>query len=475
MVKKSILADVSVAFIANLVSLFGSILITLILPKFLKITEYSYYQLYIFYTSYVGFFGLGWLDGIYLRYGGQYYWNLDKRLFSAQIRLFTIFETAVSIIILVSLLLLNPGIDKMLVLVFFCFCILLYLPRSFLHNILQTTGRIKDYALGVVIEKIVHIILTIINVMLGHDVFLWYIGSELFGRFCAAVFIFYKCRDIVFAKSNGDEKVLGEIKENISTGLSLMVSNIGSMLIVGVIRQSIEITWNVETFGKISLTLAISNLMMMFINSIALVLFPVLKRSDESALPSIYNKLQTLFMIPILGMLVMYYPIKNLLVNWLPQYTESLHYMAILFPISVFESKMSLVINTYMKTLRKERILLALNTTAVGISLVLAYLSCGIMKSLDMAIFSLLIVLIIRCVIAEFILKKYISIAIYKDMILEITLTICFIFSSWTIGGIFGSFIYFVIYFIYLLIKKKDICRIYQSFKVITLKSMDKK
>lgn len=56
---------------SNLLSLLVSTLVILIIPKLLGVQEYGYWQLYIFYSSYVGFLHFGWNDGIYLRYGGK--------------------------------------------------------------------------------------------------------------------------------------------------------------------------------------------------------------------------------------------------------------------------------------------------------------------------------------------------------------------------------------------------------------------
>ena len=53
---KSILENITYTFIANIFTMLISVIMTLILPKFLGVTEYSYYQLYIFFISYVGFF-----------------------------------------------------------------------------------------------------------------------------------------------------------------------------------------------------------------------------------------------------------------------------------------------------------------------------------------------------------------------------------------------------------------------------------
>ena len=66
---KTILANFSYVIASNLLTVLGSSLVVLLLPKIMGAKEYGYWQLYIFYLSYVGFIHLGWVDGIYLRYG----------------------------------------------------------------------------------------------------------------------------------------------------------------------------------------------------------------------------------------------------------------------------------------------------------------------------------------------------------------------------------------------------------------------
>ena len=69
--KQTILQNMSVAFLAQGVSMCLSILQTLLVPKVLGVEQYGYWQLYIFYISYVGFFHLGLSSGVYLTTGGQ--------------------------------------------------------------------------------------------------------------------------------------------------------------------------------------------------------------------------------------------------------------------------------------------------------------------------------------------------------------------------------------------------------------------
>lgn len=73
-----------------------------------------------------------------------------------------------------------------------------------------------------------------------------------------------------------------------------MVAIIASMLIIVIIRYGISIGWDVATFGKVSLTLSISNFMMIFISSVSVVFFPILKHMDESRLLDIYMKIRNM-------------------------------------------------------------------------------------------------------------------------------------------------------------------------------------
>ncbi len=453
----SFFKNLSMAFIANLVSLIGSTVLTLILPKFIGVTQYSYYQLYIFYASYIGFLGLGWLDGIYLRYGGKFYDKIDKKLFSAQFRTYSVFESILSIIIFILTLLNFPGYEKEFVYACCCMCIVIYMPRAILHQLLQTTGRVKEYAKCLIIEKLMHIVITLSGILLGRGDFEWFIISEIIGRFFATIYIFNVCHDIVKTKPYPIKKVASEIKVNIYCGFVLMISNIASMFVIGVIRQAIVMCWDVETFGRISLTLSISSLLLIFINSIAMVLFPMLKRVDRYELENLYTKIRSLLMIVVFSSLLLYLPVRKIFSLWLPEYAESFKYMAILFPMIVFESKMALLINTYLKALRLERKLLFINLTSVGISIMLAYISCTILHSLDYAVMSIIVALIIRCILAEIILKNYINIQICKNILFEIMLTTIFIFGSWCISGLFGFVLYLIFYIVFIIFNFKQI------------------
>ena len=67
--RNSVILNIIYAIGAQALSMLLSILMALFLPKVLGIREYSYWQLFIFYISYAGFFHLGLNDGVYLKQG----------------------------------------------------------------------------------------------------------------------------------------------------------------------------------------------------------------------------------------------------------------------------------------------------------------------------------------------------------------------------------------------------------------------
>lgn len=467
---RNILENITYTFTANILTMLISIIMTLILPKFLGVTDYSYYQLYIFFISYVGFFHFGWIDGIYLKIGGMEYNDLEKSNYVTQFWMLNLLEIIIAAIISIFALFTIKNIDKSFVLISTSVCGVITILRTYLLFILQSTNRIKEYAKYTRVDRFIYFALVIVFLFLGFKNYKIILYIDVFSKLVALVLCANKMKDIVFGKLNISKNTLLEIFENISIGIKLMLANIASTLIIGVVRFGIQKNWDIETFGKISLTLNISNLLMTFINAVAVIMFPLLRREEESNLPKIYVILRNTLMIFLYMMLIFYYPLKLILSTWLPQYADSLRYMALLFPICIYESKMSMLINTYLKSFRKEKSMLIINTISLILSLILTISSVFILNNLTLAILSIVFLLGFRCVIGELVLTKIMNILIYKDIILETVLTAIFIISSWFINNMFCSIIYTCFYSIYVFIKRKDIKRTILLFKKILRK-----
>ncbi|MGL4607825.1 MAG: lipopolysaccharide biosynthesis protein [Eubacteriaceae bacterium] len=464
---RNFIKNMSYTISSNLITLMVSTLVILVIPKLIGIEEYGYWQLYLFYTSYIGFLHFGWNDGIYLRFGGEKYENLNKNLFFSQFIELFLFQVIIGIIIWGVAIFFISDINQKLLIKMAGIAMILSNSRLMLLFILQATNRIKEYAKNTMLDRIVYVGLVVVFLLLGIRNYKIMILSDLFGKFIGLVFAAFLCREIVFNKISNFHLTIQEAILNISIGIKLMFANIASLLIIGIVRFGIERTWDIETFGKISLTLSISNMMMIFINAVGIIMFPILRRTNQENLSNIYTIMRDFLMAFLLGSLIFCYPLKTVMQLWLPQYAESLLYMALVFPIFIYEGKMALLVNTYLKALRKEKPMLKINVVIMSLSFITTYICTQVLHNFDLTIISIVFLLALRSLMAEVYLSKELKIDIKKDIILELILTIIFIFSGWYINSWTSLLIYGIAYIIYLFVKRKKI-----NIAIFNLKSM---
>jgi len=451
--------------LSNLFSMCISILVTFVVPKLIGVEDYGFWQLYLFYSLYVGIMHFGWNDGIYLRYGGKDYNELDKKVFNSQFYMMLVFQLIIAAIIVVLSCAFVENKDKLLIFNLLAACLIIVNLRGMLLLILQSTNRIKDYARITIMDRGIYGIMISILLIGGVREYKLMIIADLIGKFASFLYAAYCCKDIVFQNFSKVQVKYKEMIRNINVGIKLTFANIASMLIIGVVRFGIEHSWGVSTFGKVSLTFNISNFVMIFINAIGIVLFPFLRRRSKDERTGFYILMRDTLMILLFGMLVIYYPFKEIISRWLPSYKESLRFMAILFPMCVYEGKMSLLINTYLKTLRKEKLLLQVNLITLLISVASTLIFAYGFKSLNLTVLSIVILLAFRCIYAELKLSKLLGVSVIKDVIIELMVSCVFISISWFIDTWIIMVIYIFVYMIYLTIKKEDIKEVYYFFK----------
>lgn len=454
---KKFIQNFSYTLIANLLSVVISTVLILIVPKFVSVENYGYWQLYIFYSSYISYMSLGLTDGVYLRYGGYEYKNLHKPVFVSQYWFLVTFNVVVNSSIAFVYGINSTDPNKSIVVLLTCLTGILVVPRSLLTFTLQSTNRIKEYSIIIILERIVYFALVLLFLLFGINKFEYLIFADILGKVSSVIYACSISKDLVFGKFESIKNSIREIGINISVGSKLLIANFASLLIIGIVRFSIENNWSVETFGKVSLTLSISNMLMLFINAVGLILYPALRRTAEDKLPDIYRLMRTIIMVPLIGVLIFYYPAKVLLSSWLPQYTDSFIYMALLFPMCIFESKTLMLINTYLKTLRKEKMLLIINLSTVVLSLGLAYINVFLLNNLNLSVLSITLLLAVRSIFAEIYLSKVLHIKVKSDILLEVSMTLVFIIVSWYLELRIALIVYFIAYILYLVLKKSDI------------------
>lgn len=454
---KKVLSNSLYVVVSNLLALIISVLVVLILPKIIGVSEYGYWQLYLFYVSYVGFLHLGWVDGVFLKYGGKEYQDLEKQKFFSQFISLFIFQLIIAVAILgFSHVFVNEQ-NKLFVFTMLAFALVTTNVRYLFIYILQATNRIKASAWITIVDRAIYALLIILLILMGLKQYQLMVIADIIGRVISLVLAIYLCKEIVLQKYSQFKLDLTEIYDNIKVGSSLMFSNICSMLIIGIARFGIEYKWDIVTFGKISLVFSISAFLMVFINAIGVVLFPILKRMQAQDMAKIFLKVRDIFVIIMFAMLFCYYPAKWILSEWLIEYADKMIYMSIIFPIAVYEGKMALLLNTYFKALRLERAMLGINFIVMLLSIAFTSLAIFVFENLTLVIFSIVILLILRSIIFEYILAKIMTIPFVKDAFFETFVTLCFIYFNFTMDLGYAGLAYAIIFIVYIVLAKRNV------------------
>lgn len=461
MIHLNTLKNIAYSFGANLTSLCISIFMVMFVPKVLSIDDYGLWQLFLFYFSYLGFLHFGWEDGIYLRYAGKNYDELNRKTFAGQF--YGIIALQIILAVLVSsigqILVSDPVKRTALI------CAVWLAPFVNFNNlcnfIMQITNQIKDYAKLLLTEQVVFFFAVVFFLLVFHwNEFRYMYYAKLFSVVGISLAGVYLCRRLLRPRFYSLKQVLAEAGENLLVGSKLMLANIASMLIIGIVRYGISMGWDVATFGKVSLTLGVSNFLMVFINSVSVVFFPIVKRMDETRRANAYVAIRNMLDFILFAALIGYYPLKCILAWWLPKYADSLIYMSVLFPVCVFESKVTLLINTYLKSMRKEFLMLKINAVSVVFSLIVTIVTVGIWHNLDAAVFSIVLAYAFRCMLAEYHVTKLLGLDLKMDMLEDLLMCGIFIISGWRFDSFFCMAVYGAAYAVFVLAHRHSLKQI---------------
>jgi O-antigen/teichoic acid export membrane protein len=435
-INRQLKKNFSFAFIEQAVSLVVSCVMNLLLPKYLSINDYSYWQLFVFYANYVPCLALGLNDGIYLRLGGADIHHIDYRSVKSQFcfgypshhlsvlgfiyqgilaaalaaaAVFTVHDSARRLVILCTLL-------------FF----LVYTCHTFFGYVFQAVNETNLYSKSIIINRLlflgVQCSLIMLNSVNVYWLMLLYILMLFFALFYLLVHIYPFFKSVPVSFSVGKAEGIISIK----TGISLMAANICSILILGAGRQIIDFKWGILAFGKVSFSLTLINIAVTFASQTGMVLFPALRRMKADAVNIYFRKLTDIlfYILPLLY--ILYFPFRFILNSWLPDYAESIGYLSVLLPICFFDCKMNLIGITFFKVIHQQAALLKIEIFSLLLGISLGIFSAYIMDNLLFAAVSMTAAVVFRAVISDMLLGKILGIKIMKQEIADVLLAVLF-------------------------------------------------
>ena len=454
---KSLAGNLSVAFLAQGISLCLSIVMSLLVPKVLGVEEFGYWQLFLLYASYTGFFHLGINDGVYLRYGGATREELNRKTIAAQLHVAAIIELLISVAIIAVALLGGFGEERSFVLVSVAAYAIIYNLSGYLGYVFQAVGETKLFSFSLMVDRLVFLVPLLILLVTNSTCFEPYVISYIVSKACAFVYCAWKGRDILFSKGLSPKTALSETWSSMCVGIKLMIANIASMLILGIMRFAIDAKWGIEVFGEISFSLTMTNFVLVFVSQASMVLFPELRRVDNSELAGLFRKMRGILGVSLPAVYLLYFPGVGLLSMWLPQYANSLHFFAYLLPVCVFDGQMSLMGTTFMKVLRRERQLLVINLAAVAVASVGVAAGVWLAGSPEFVVLCSTLVVALRSILSEQLLAREFCCSNWRIAAGELLVSVIFLASALFLSPLPAIMVYMGAYIFNIIFNSREI------------------
>lgn len=405
---KDALKNIGQIYSAQIVSLAFSLVMSLYVPKILGVEEFSYWQLFLFYASYVGILQFGLNDGIYLRYGGKDLNLNEEKQISNQLYVMILYFVLlsgifVSIISYVS----NGQNPKITILFFVVIYAIIYNVFGFCGSVLQATNNFKLYSINIITEKTIMtvaiIILSIIQIKDFEIIVVSYMIATLF----IDIIILLRAKNLFLSSFSLNKGVLREIAINISVGINLMFSNIASALIVGICRFVVSENYPINIFGFVSFALSLCGFCLIFISQIGNAIYPILKRKSNDYHKVLFQKTDYILSNTI-PLTFLAYPILCLVVKkYLPNYNNSLIYFGALLPLCIFEAKISILYGTFMKVIRLERNILYINIIVMLFSALFSIIGIIILDNITLSLIGISICVMVKAVLMRHQVVKF--------------------------------------------------------------------
>lgn len=398
---RSLAKNAGTAFLAQGVAMCLSIIQTLLVPKLLGTTQYGYWQLFIFYQSYVGFAHLGLNDGVYLIKGGQGRDVIDKRSVNSQFAFGVCFQLVIAAVIVGVALAGGFGPEREFVIACTGIFLTIQNAANFLSYLLQAMNETRRSSYSTIVERLTFLAPLLVLLVVRYHSFEPFVISYIFSSCVQLAFCAWLCRDFFRAGLEPVRQAAGEAWGSIRVGFKLMVANIASQLVLGIARFAIDAAWGIDTFGELSLSLSLVNFFLQFVAQASMVLFPALRQVDLAEAKGFFVNVRDTMSLFFPVIYVLYYPMVWILAWWLPKYANSFVYFAFLIPICVFDSKMNICCTTFFKVLRKEGTLLKVNVCTCAASAALTLLGVYAFGSIFWVIGGVVLAIVARSLWSE--------------------------------------------------------------------------
>ena len=438
--------------LSNCTTILSGIVVGFLIPKILSIYGYGMYKTFTLYTTYIGFFSLGIIDGIVLDYGGYNYEQLNQEKFRSffkwylAVHLLGFFALIVASVFVadseIKFIILSLGLDMIAVNI-----------TGYYQQISQFTQRFREYSIRKILQSLSNVLVVLCLFAIyrhgntvGYHV---YVVSIVFVNCALTLWYVFTYRQITFGKSLAMQETKAELVHLIKIGFPLLFANLCATLILTLDRQFVNVFFDTTTYAVYAFAYNMLSLVTVATSAIALVLYPTLKRTTRESMTEKYPQLVGIILLSVFAANMLYFPLSWFVQWFLPKYESSLHIFRIIFPGLSISSAITVVMHNYYKVLGENLLYFFKSIIVLIISAVanwIAYIFFHTTESISIA--SVITMIIWYLIIEEYFVKN-IQYSRWKNflylLVMMVTFYIVTTFTTWWIGLIVYILLFMVI------------------------------
>ena len=451
--------DFSYALSANALNFIMGIVTGFLIPKFLGIEDYGYLKLFTFYTTYVGLMHLGFLDGIYVKYGSYDYEQLPKEKFRGYFRFLCVEQVVEAIVLSLLFFGINKDGPRGIVIIFVIINMVILNLTTLFAFVHQFTKRFKLFSINMILTKLLYVMGCLGLFAFSIYQYVPYIILQTVVNVVILIIYIAYNKEIVFGIS---DSLKGSIKEHmalIKMGSFVMIGNFMTIMILGIDRLFVDRLFSIKDFAMYSFAYSLVSLFYILLNSLTQVIYPYLTRTSTDKLKDVYEKIRILITIVMGSTLSAYFVIKIIVLKFLPEYIDCLNILLFLVPTIVLSAQISILVANYYKVLKETKDYTKNSIVALILGIATNIIGYVINKSVESIAIATLISFIIWVLYSDNYFKKKLNINVLKAQVLEIYVIVIFIISGYYFNWYMGLIIYLLLLVGFVLLKYRKECK----------------
>lgn len=336
---------------SSMLSLIVGVGIGIIIPKFIGVEDYAYYQIYALYASFVSILHFGFINGIYLKFGSYDYDDLPQEKFRGYTKFLVITQTIISLIIIFIMVVRGLDVDRNYALLFVGINVVLLNGVTYLSYINQFTKRFFIDSILLNVQNILQILMIVFLLIFKiktYKYLLYFVTGTNLVRILGLILV---NKEMCFGSSVPIREIIDESKGFIAAGFFMMVSEWMGTIIMSIDKLFVENGFAITDFGLYSFAVSVATTVFAIINTIANVIFPYLARVGKDKLSRYYEILSIVLLFMAILVMGLFYPMEFFLDWILPDYHDSIRFIFLLFPSILFKTLITMVCANFYKVL----------------------------------------------------------------------------------------------------------------------------